>query len=64
MDKEGAVLICRGRLFQSLGAAMENALSPLVFSLDLGTVKRSTFADLKRLFKDNKTLRIRELNMT
>ena len=49
MDKEGAVLMSRGRLFQSLGAAIENALSPLVFSLDLGTLKRPTFADLKAL---------------
>ncbi len=33
MDSVGAVLICVGRLFQNLGAAMANALSLLDFSL-------------------------------
>ena len=44
-----AALTRRGRLFQSLGAAAEKALSPLVFSLVLGTTSRDWSADLRDL---------------
>lgn len=49
MDRVGAVLISGGRSFHSLGAAIENALAPLFLSFDLGTTKRSKFADLRAL---------------
>ncbi len=41
MDSVGAVLISVGRLFQSLGAAMANARSPLDLSLVLGTTNQN-----------------------
>lgn len=39
----------RGREFQSLGPATEKALSPLVFSLDLGQSKSNWSVDLSAL---------------
>ena len=40
----------QGRGFHSLGAALENALSPYVTWFDFGTVRRSLSSDLKPLF--------------
>ena len=48
MDSEGACLIWSGRAFQSLGLAMEKALSPLSFCLDLGTSRSSWSAELRQ----------------
>ena len=47
MESEAACLIWSGRTFQSLGLAMEKALSPLSFRLDLGTSRSSWSADLR-----------------
>lgn len=41
----GAVLIWIGKLFQTLGAAMEKARSPLDFNLDLGIVNKLWLAN-------------------
>ncbi len=45
----GAVLIWIGNVFQSLGAAMAKARSPLDFNFDFGTVNKLWLADLKVL---------------
>ncbi len=48
----GAVLIWIGNVFQSLGAAMAKARSPLDFNFDFGTVNKLWLADL-RVFPDD-----------
>ena len=46
---EGAVLMGRGMLFHSLGAATAKARSPLSLSLDCGIVSSPKSADLRDL---------------
>ena len=45
-----AYFIEPGRLFQSLGAAIENALSPYVVVNDLGTINSLLVAERKARF--------------
>ena len=47
MDSEETCLMCNGSSFHNLGAAVEKALSPLSFRLDLGTSRSSRSADLR-----------------
>jgi len=52
MCRVGEALISGERLFQSLGAALEKALSPLVLSLVLGATRRPRFADLRQISRN------------
>ena len=49
LSRVGADLIWFGKLFHKMGAAATKARSALVFSLVLGTFRRSSFIDLSCL---------------